>query len=99
MSFGRLPKLVLGPPAAAAAVGDMMADSSDQRLWWPKRRSGGELVDTDTVRAVAEGVELLDDRMRKGMRRFERKEVKLSLRLRTELERLCLRGLYDGSGA
>lgn len=80
----------------AAAVGEVMVDSSDQRLLWPRKRSGGELVEIEAAREsrrpVPEGVELLEERMRRGMRRLERKEVKLSLRLRMEFERLTFRG-------
>ncbi|TKA39150.1 hypothetical protein B0A55_13555, partial [Friedmanniomyces simplex] len=61
-----------------------------------ERKGGGELVEIETVREsrrpVAKGVELLEERIRRGMRRLERKEVKLSLRLQREFDRLTLRG-------
>ena len=70
-----------------AAVGDLIV-SSDQLL-----RSGGELADMKLVDCVLPEVVELAERMRNGTCRFERKDVKLSLRLLMELVKLSLRGL------
>lgn len=69
-----------------AAVGEVMV-SSDHLL-----RCGGDAVEAvESVYLLAEAVEL-EESIRKGMRRLERKEVKLSFRLRMDFERLSLRG-------
>jgi len=73
-------------PGVVATVGEVIV-SSDHLL-----RSGGELVESvESVLPPPEVVEL-EERIRKGTLQFERNEVQLSLRLRTELVRLSLRG-------
>lgn len=76
-----------------AATGDVIV-SSDHLL-----RSGGDAVDVefDPLFRVFEVV-VEPGKIRRGIRRVPQKELKLSLRLLTEPDRLSFRGLYDGSG-
>ena len=85
MPCSKLPKLVLGP-GVVARTGEVIV-SSDHLLG-----PGGEFDALDMLRRLVDAVES-DERIRSGTRRGpDRNEVKLSLRLRTELVRLCLRG-------